>query len=152
MTTDAAHKPKVGVMPAGHRDTQGWPLSPAIEDFLAADGQGILTTLRPDGTLHSVPVSFTWDGEARLARVMTVGMSKKARNLVQAPGSRVSLCQRDNVSSWVTLEGAGRVFDDAERLADGARRYADRYQKDWLNPPNPVIIEIAVDRVMSRNV
>ncbi|WHM36505.1 pyridoxamine 5'-phosphate oxidase family protein [Streptomyces sp. BPTC-684] len=139
-------------MPEGHRDTQSWPLSAEIEEFLAEPGQAILVTHRPNGTPHVVPVSFTWDSEARLARVLTGAQSKKARNLIAAPGSRVALCQRDNVSSWVTLEGTGTVYEDPERLADGARRYAERYGKDWLNPPGAAVIEIAVDLVMARNV
>lgn len=139
-------------MPEGHRDTQTWPLSADIEDFLAEPGQAILVTLRPNGTPHAVPVSFTWDSETRVARVMTGIQSKKARNLIAAPGSRVALCQRDDTSSWVTLEGTGTVSDDPERMAEGARRYAKRYGKDWLNPPGGAIIEIAVDLVMARNI
>ncbi|GAA4009928.1 hypothetical protein GCM10022384_64180 [Streptomyces marokkonensis] len=152
MAVSNRRKPIVGQMPEGHRDTQSWPLSDAIEEFLSEPGQAVLVTLRPTGTIHAVPVSFTWDSEARLARVMTGGQSKKARNLVAAPGSRVALCQRDEVSSWVTLEGTGTVHDDPERLAEGARRYAERYKKEWLNPPGAAVIEIAVDVVMARNV
>lgn len=152
MDVSTPRKAMVGVMPPGHRDTQTWPLSAGIEAFLTAAGQATLVTLRPDGTPHAVPVSFTWDSGARLARVMTVAQSKKARNLIGAPGGRVALSQRDEVSSWVTLEGTGTVYDDPERLAEGARRYAVRYGKEWLNPPGAVVIEIAVDRVMSRNV
>ncbi len=152
MTANTRRNVKVGVMPEGHRDKQSWPLSAEIEKFLAEPGQAILVTLRPNGTPHAVPVSFTWDSEARMARIMTVAQSKKARNLVAAPGSRVALCQRDEVSSWATLEGTGTIFDDPGRLAEGARRYAERYGKEWINPPGAVIIEIAVDLVMSRNV
>jgi len=152
MDVSTPRKAMVGVMPEGHRDTQTWPLSARIEAFLADPGQATLVTLRPDGTPHAVPVSFTWDSEGRLARVMTVARSKKARNLIAAPGSRVARGQEDGVSSWITLEGTGTVYDDPERLAEGARRYAERYGKEWLNPPGAAIIEIAVDRVMSRNV
>ncbi|MEV0529988.1 pyridoxamine 5'-phosphate oxidase family protein [Streptomyces nigra] len=152
MTTSSRSKPIVGGMPEGHRDTQSWPLSAEIEDFLAEPNQAILVTQRPNGTPHAVPVSFTWDGEARVARVLTGAKSKKARNLVAAPGSRVALCQRDQISSWVTLEGTGTVSEDPERLADGARRYVERYGKEWLNPPGAAVIEVAVDVVMARNV
>jgi PPOX class probable F420-dependent enzyme len=152
MKTNTRRNIIVGAMPEGHRDTQTWPLSAEVEDFLAEPSQAILVTLRPDGTPHAVPVSFTWDSEARLARIMTGARSKKARNLIGAPGSRVALCQRDEVSSWITLEGTGTVSDNPERLAEGARRYAARYGKEWLNPPGAAIIEIAVDLVMCRNV
>lgn len=120
------------------------------EEFLSAPHVGTLTTLRPDGSLHAAPVRFTWDGGTGLARVLTVASSRKARNLIAAPGSRVALCQVDGFS-WVTLEGTATVSEDPRRVAEGVRRYARRY---WSSPPSPadrVVIEIAVDRVLSLN-
>ncbi|MEU3921933.1 TIGR03618 family F420-dependent PPOX class oxidoreductase [Streptomyces sp. NPDC029004] len=120
------------------------------EEFLAAPHVGTLTTLRPDGSLHAAPVRFTWDAGTGLARVLTVASSRKARNLIAAPGSRVALCQVDGFS-WVTLEGTATVCEDPRRVADGVRRYARRY---WSSPPSPadrVVVEIAVDRVLSLN-
>ncbi|RSS31046.1 pyridoxamine 5'-phosphate oxidase family protein [Streptomyces rochei] len=108
------------------------------------------TTMRPDGTPHVAPVRFTWDADAQLARVMTVRSSRKARNLLATPGAPVALCQVDGFR-WVTLEGTGTVVTDPERVALGARLYAKRY---WSAPPTPtdrVVIEIAVDRVLSLN-
>ncbi|MDI3102288.1 MULTISPECIES: pyridoxamine 5'-phosphate oxidase family protein [Streptomyces] len=108
------------------------------------------TTMRPDGTPHVAPVRFTWDADAQLARVMTVSSSRKARNLLATPGAPVALCQVDGFR-WVTLEGTGTVVTDPERVALGARLYAKRY---WSAPPTPsdrVVIEIAVDRVLSLN-
>ncbi|MET7622259.1 TIGR03618 family F420-dependent PPOX class oxidoreductase [Streptomyces sp. NPDC005408] len=123
---------------------------PRAEEFLAAPHVGTLTTLRPDGSLHSVAVRFTWDATSGLARVLTVASSRKARNLIAAPGSRVALCQVDGFC-WVTLEGTATVRDDRSHVADGVRRYAKRY---WSAPPDPadrVVIEIVVDRVLSLN-
>lgn len=120
------------------------------EEFLAAPHVGTLTTLRPDGSLHAAPVRFTWDAGTGLARVLTVASSRKARNLIAAPGSRVALCQVDGFS-WVTLEGTATVSQDPRRVAEGVRRYAGRY---WSSPPSPadrVVVEIAVDRVLSLN-
>lgn len=131
-----------------YRDTQTWPLSATIEAVLAADNIGTLTTFRPDGTPHVVPVSFTWDSEARLARVMTIIESRKARNLIAAPGSRAAVCQTEG-SGWVTLEGTATVSDEPSRVAEGKRRYAERYSKETMGL---VAIEIEVDRVMSRNI
>ena len=50
--------------------------------FLSERHLATLTTLRPDGTPHVVPVGFTWDDDAQLARVITSGSSRKVRNLV----------------------------------------------------------------------
>lgn len=130
------------------RDTQTWPLSAAIEAFLVAPHIGTLTTFRPDGSPHVVPVSFSWDSEYRLVRVMTVIDSRKARNLIAAPGSRAAVCQMEG-SGWVTLEGTATVSDDPGRVAEGKRRYLERYLKETRGQ---VVIEVTVGRVMSRNI
>ena len=40
---------------------------------------------------------------------------------------------------------------DPARVAEGARRYAERYYSPPPNPPGRVVIEIEVDRVLSLN-
>ncbi|KRV49574.1 pyridoxamine 5'-phosphate oxidase [Wenjunlia vitaminophila] len=125
-------------------------LAPSVEEFLTEPHIATLTTFRPDGSPHVVAVRFTWDPAAGLARVMTVVSSRKARNLLAAPGSRAALCQVAGFK-WVTLEGTGTVSDDPRRVAEGVRRYAKRYYSPPPNPPGRVVVEIAVDRVMSLN-
>jgi PPOX class probable F420-dependent enzyme len=119
--------------------------------FLAEANVATLTTLRPDGSLHVVVVRFTWDGDAGLARVMTVAASRKARNLTANPGGRAALCQVAGFR-WITIEGTATVSDDPRRVAEGVRRYARRYQSPPPNPPGRVVIEIAMDRVTSLNI
>jgi PPOX class probable F420-dependent enzyme len=114
--------------------------------FLAARHLATLTTLRPDGTPHVVPVGFTWDDEAGLARVITSGTSRKIAHL--DGGARVALCQVDG-GRWLTLEGRATVTADPERVADAVRRYAERYRQPRPNPER-VAVEIAVDRVLGR--
>ncbi|KAA2258065.1 PPOX class F420-dependent oxidoreductase [Solihabitans fulvus] len=126
------------------------PLSASVETFLTEPHLATLTTFRPDGSPHVVAVRFTWDGAAGLARVLTVASSRKARNLLAAPGSRAALCQVAGFR-WITLEGTATVSDDPARVADGARRYARRYQSPPPNPPGRVVVEIAVDRAMNLN-
>lgn len=126
-------------------------LSASAEAFLVEPRIAALTTMRPDGSPHVAPVRFTWDGQARLARVMTVAGSRKARNLLARPSSRSALCQVDGFQ-WITLEGVATVVTDPMRVAEGARRYAERYLSPPPNPPGRVVIEIAVDQVLSLNV
>ncbi|MEV6954715.1 TIGR03618 family F420-dependent PPOX class oxidoreductase [Streptomyces sp. NPDC051183] len=126
-------------------------VSAQADAFLTEPHIATLTTLRPDGSPHVAPVRFTWDREAGLARIMTVVSSRKARNLLAAPGSRAALCQVSDFT-WVTLEGTARVVDQAGRVEEGARRYAKRYWSAPPNPPGRVVIEIVVDRVVSLNV
>ncbi|MCZ4121055.1 pyridoxamine 5'-phosphate oxidase family protein [Streptomyces sp. H39-S7] len=107
------------------------------------------TTLRPDGTPHVTPVRFTFDASAGLARVTTRAGARKARNVVAAgPAARVALCQADGFR-WVTLEGRAAVTDDPGRLAEAVRRYTARYRTAPPAPPDLVVIEIAVDRVLN---
>lgn len=125
-------------------------LSASAEAFLAENHLCTLTTFRPDGSPHVVPVRFTWDSKAGLARVMTVASRQKARNVVAHPGGRASVCQVVG-GRWITLEGPVVASQEPRRVAEGVRRYAKRY---WSPPPalpGMVVIEIAVDRVMGLN-
>jgi len=121
------------------------------EAFLAEPHIATLTTLRPDSSPHVVPVRFSWDGKAELARVMTVASRRKAQNLIANPGSRAALCQVTGFR-WITLEGLATVSDDALRVAEAVRRYITRYSGPPPSTPQLVVIEIAVDRVTSLNV
>ena len=115
--------------------------------FLAERHLATLTTLRPDGTPHVVPVGFTWDDDARLVRVITDGASAKARN-VRAGSPRAVVSQVDG-ARWLSLEGVPACSSDPERVADAVRRYAERYRQPRENPTR-VVLEIAVDRVLGR--
>ncbi|MGW7816928.1 pyridoxamine 5'-phosphate oxidase family protein [Streptomyces puniciscabiei] len=108
-----------------------------------------LTTLRPDGSPHVVPVGVTYDAEAGLARVITSGTSAKAGHVRAAgpEGARVAVCQVDG-RRWATLEGRARVRTEPERVAEAVRRYAERYERTPRPNPARVVIEIAVERTL----
>ena len=116
--------------------------------FLGERHLATLTTLRPDGSPHVVAVGFTWDRDARMVRVISFAPSRKARNLAASPGARAAVCQVDG-GRWVTLEGAATVTDDPERVAEGVRRYAERYRQPGERADR-VVIEITVDRILGR--
>jgi F420H(2)-dependent biliverdin reductase len=107
-----------------------------------------LSTVRGDGTPHTVPVGVTVDAEAGLARVITSGDSHKARQVLAAgpTGAAVALCQVDG-RRWSTLEGRAILRTDRESVADAERRYAERYRMPRVNPRR-VVLEIAVSRVL----
>ncbi|MER7667007.1 TIGR03618 family F420-dependent PPOX class oxidoreductase [Kitasatospora sp. NPDC096128] len=109
-----------------------------------------LTTTRPDGSPHVVPVGVTFDPVTGTARVITSRTSRKARNVAEAgpEGLRVAVCQVDR-ARWSTLEGVAVVRDTADEVADAERRYAERYRQPRENPDR-VVIEIAVQRVLGR--
>lgn len=109
-----------------------------------------LTTLRPDGTPHVVPVGVTYDPTSRLARVITSRASRKARNVAAygAAGGAAAVCQVAG-GRWATLEGTAVIRDDPEDVADAERRYAERYREPRPNPDR-VVIEIEVSRALGR--
>ncbi|HYQ33771.1 MAG TPA: TIGR03618 family F420-dependent PPOX class oxidoreductase [Lapillicoccus sp.] len=120
-------------------------LAPDRLAFLTERHLATLTTLRPDGTPHVVPVGVTYDAESGLARVITSGTSAKARH-VRDGQARVAVCQVDG-ARWLTLEGTAVVRVDAASVADAVERYARRYRQPRENPAR-VVIEISVDRFL----
>ena len=123
-------------------------LSGGFVDFWTERQLGVLSTVRGDGTVHSVPVGVTLDVKTGIARVICSGTSHKAR-LIRAAGTEgaaVAVNQTDG-RRWSTLEGRAIVSDDPERVADAERRYAERYRQPRVNPQR-VVIEITVTKVL----
>jgi PPOX class probable F420-dependent enzyme len=124
------------------------PISPRqltsqAAEFLRERHLATLTTVRADGSAHVVPVGFTWDTDARVARVITDSGSVKV-SLARRDGAQVVLCQVDG-RRWLTLAGTPQVTDDPDKVADAVARYAQRYRPPRVNPTR-VAIEIAVTR------
>lgn len=103
-----------------------------------------LTTLRRDGSPHVVPVGFTWDNEALVARVITNDTSQKAINAARS--GRAVICQVDG-RRWLSLEGRTHVLTDPESVLDAEKRYAARYRTPRVNPTRVVIV-VTVDRIL----
>ncbi|MGZ4541008.1 MAG: pyridoxamine 5'-phosphate oxidase family protein [Blastococcus sp.] len=120
-------------------------LAPGQLSFLTERHLATLTTLRPDGSPHVVPVGVTFDPATRTARVITSGTSAKARH-VRAGQARVAVCQVDG-RRWLTLEGTAVVKDDAASVAEAVAWYARRYRRPRENPAR-VVLEISVDRIL----
>lgn len=108
-----------------------------------------LTTPRPDGSPHVVPVGVTYDPEARTARVIANKSSTKVANILAAgpEGARVAVCQVAG-RRWATLEGRAFVRAEPERVAEAVRRYAERYERTPAPNPDRVVIEIRLTRAM----
>jgi PPOX class probable F420-dependent enzyme len=123
-------------------------LSPEVLAFLGEYHLATLTTFRPDGSPHVVPVGFSYDADARLARVITWAASRKARNVAAHPGGRAVVSQVDG-GRWLSLEGVATVTDDPARVAAAVAGYAGRYRTPGERDDR-VAIEIAVDRILGR--
>ncbi|MBP2326235.1 PPOX class probable F420-dependent enzyme [Kibdelosporangium banguiense] len=107
-----------------------------------------LTTIRPDGTPHVVPVGATLDPEAGVVRVITSGDSAKARRVRAAgqAGLPAAVCQVDG-ARWSTLEGIAVLREDTASVRDAERRYADRYRVPRENPKR-VVVEIRIKKAL----
>lgn len=126
--------------------TPGWGAFPsALLDYWTERHLCTLTTLRPDGRPHVVPVGVALDHEQRCAWVITGPTSRKARHLLSpAP---VAACAVDG-PRWSTLEGTGVVVDDAVSVARAVRCYSARYRVPRENPTR-VALRITVERFLA---
>ncbi|MFI9626940.1 pyridoxamine 5'-phosphate oxidase family protein [Streptomyces sp. NPDC052042] len=110
-----------------------------------------LTTPRPDGTPHVVPVGVTYEPETGIARVISDKSSRKVANVLAAgpDGARVAVCQVDR-RRWATLEGRARIRTEQEAVDGAVRRYTERYGRTPAPNPDRVVIEITLDRALGR--
>lgn len=125
-------------------------LDDSVVEFLRERHLATLTTLRPDGSPHVVAVGFSYDVEARVARVITWSASQKALNAgrMEAAGQRAAVCQVDG-GRWLSLEGRVRLVTDAKGVAPGVDGYAERYQQP-KERDDRAVVEIDVDRILGR--
>ncbi len=119
-------------------------LNAAALAFVTERHLATLSTLRADGTPHTVAIAFTYDPGTGTARVITSGDSQKARNA--ARGGYAALTQVDG-ARWLTLEGPARVVADAGAVRDAEARHTARYKPPRENPKR-VVIEIDIARVL----
>lgn len=118
--------------------------------FLRERHLATLTTLRRDGSPHVVAVGFSYDVEARIARVITWATSQKAVNAarMESAAQRAAVCQVDG-GRWLSLEGRVRLVTDPERVQPGIDGYAERYRQPKQRDDRAVV-EIDVDRILGR--
>ncbi len=115
-------------------------LAPDVEEFLAEPHVAALSTVRPDGRPHVIPVWYAWDG-----REFTVASHRelqKVRNVAKKGFAALSIFTTEFPYKQVTVEGLAKVggpLDNVwrERLAvrylgeAGGRAYVqDTFEHD----------------------
>ena len=99
----------------------------AVADKIAASRNYWITSTRPDGRPHAMPVWGVWvDGQLLFG---TDRQSRKGRNIAANPAIVVHLESGDDV---VVLEGEPREATDADLLA----LYADAYDAKYAIRPD----------------
>ncbi|HEX2893862.1 MAG TPA: TIGR03618 family F420-dependent PPOX class oxidoreductase [Marmoricola sp.] len=124
------------------------PESAEFLDFWSERRLCTVTTLRPDGTPHVVPMGVVLEPGADAAWAITSGRSRKARNIRAAgpEGALIAVCQVDG-RHWSTVEGRAIVLDDPDTVRAAEQRYAGRYKVPRVNPDR-VALRISVTRVL----
>ena len=126
-------------------------LNPEQLVFVTERHLATLTTLRADGSPHVVPVAFTWDADAGVARTTARRSSTKVANARRATAEcgrpRAALCQVDG-GRWLTLEGTIEVSEDPDEIADAVARYTKRY-RPLEHDPERVVLRLTPDRAMA---
>jgi general stress protein 26 len=127
------HMPGYG-MPSGTKGLLTWAWA---EERLFASHNYYLTTVRPDGTPHVMPLWGIWVDD-RLY-FSTGAKSVKARNL--AANAACVICT-DNAAEAVVVEGTASPLDDAARLKSISPHYARKYKSFTLDPKMGPIFEV----------
>ena len=116
----------------------------SLAEFWAERHLCTVSTIRRDGTVHSVPVGATYDPATGTARIITSAKSQKVRNIGQ--NEKIAICQIDG-RRWSTLEGHATIETDPDAVKDAEDRYARRYRQPRVNPDR-VVIMVTVKRVL----
>lgn len=105
--------------------TQGFIPWSKIEHWLQAFRSIWLSTTRPDGRPHAVPVWYIWDG--RYLYFISARKLQKSRNLASQPWIVVHAGDGDDV---IILEGLTAIVRDPEEL----NRIDDAYRAKYVDP------------------
>ena len=100
--------------------------NPHTEERLRSEIMLWLSTVRPDGRPHLVPVWFLWDGETILVFSKP---DQKIRNLRRNPNVVVSLDTAGQGDDIVLIEGHAELLSDPNiktTLPTYAQKYAER--------------------------
>ena len=105
--------------------TRGYIPSNKIENWLRAARSIWISTTRPDGRPHAVPVWFIW--EDHKVYFISARSLQKSKNLAREPWTVVHLGDGDDV---VILEGRAQIVTDRKEL----ERVDAAYRAKYIDP------------------
>jgi PPOX class probable F420-dependent enzyme len=99
------------------------PITAEMRERLAAEDVVWLSTMRPDGRPHIVPVWFTWDGES--ITFYSKPHAQKVRNLATNPNVMLAIGVPNEDMDVELIEGCAEVL--GQSAAEVARGPLDKY-------------------------
>jgi PPOX class probable F420-dependent enzyme len=99
-------------------------LQPHVEERLRSDEMVWLTTVRPDGRPHSIPIWFLWESATIL--IFSRPNTQKIRNLRQNPS--VTLALDDTKKGVVILEGTAELLGQGDASVT-LQAYGEKYRE-----------------------
>ncbi len=119
-----------------------------VATFLSEYHLATLTIVKADGTPHVTAVGFTYEPESQTARVITWTDSWKAKHVTALGTAQAAICTVDG-GRWLTFSGTAIATTDPDAVAEGVRRYAERYRQP-KERDDRVVIELSVDTIVGR--
>ncbi len=106
-----------------------------VDQRLRSDIMLWLSSVRPDGRPHIVPVWFLWDGSTFL--IFSQPNTQKIRNLQQNTNVMLALDNTNNGSDVIMLEGKAELLDnESVNTTDSAyvKKYGPSIQRIGFTP------------------
>ena len=131
------------------------PKDAHIEQRLRSELIIWLSTVRPDGRPHLVPVWFLWDGATFL--IFSQPKDLKLRNLRQNPNVVLALETRAQGNEVVLIEGQAVVLEDST-LKTTMPEYAEKYDAllksmdwtaEWMASKYSVVVRVTPTKFIS---
>lgn len=108
---------------------------------------GLVATIRPDGTPQVTPVWVDWDGEHVLFN--TAAGRWKPRNIERDPRVTVTVVNRDDPYSWVSVTGPAELIEEGavEHIDKLARKYTGRESFGLPDGEKRLLVRVTPERV-----
>jgi PPOX class probable F420-dependent enzyme len=100
-------------------------LQPHVQERLRSDKMIWLTSVRPDGRPHNIPVWFLWEGATIL--LFSKSNAQKVRNLQQNRSVTLALDNTSDGQDVVVLEGTAELLGRGEGR-EGLQAYGEKYR------------------------
>jgi PPOX class probable F420-dependent enzyme len=93
----------------------------ALWSLLGKQHNGILATIKRDGRPQLSNISYHYDAEQRIARMLAASFRAKTRNLQRDPRASLHV-SNDDFTLWLVAEGTVEISEPARSIDDAVGR------------------------------